>query len=85
MQDVHMKLYPVPYGKSRIQQEEALFNSKLDLNLRMKLVQCYIRSTAVHGAENWKLRKEDHKHLTSFEMWCWRRMEKRNEVQRRAK
>ena len=67
-------------GKSRIQQKEALFTSKLGLNLRMKLVQCYIRSTAVYGAEYWKLRKEEKKYLESFEIWCWRRMEKRNEV-----
>jgi hypothetical protein len=39
-------------------------------------MECYIWSTAVYGAEYWKLRKVDQKHLESFEMWCWRRMEK---------
>jgi hypothetical protein len=29
-----------------------------------------------YGAESWKLRKIDQKYLESFEMWCWRRMEK---------
>jgi len=28
------------------------------------------------GAEAWTLRAADRKHLKSFEMWCWRRMEK---------
>jgi hypothetical protein len=28
------------------------------------------------GAETWALRKVDQKYLESFEMWCWRRMEK---------
>jgi hypothetical protein len=28
------------------------------------------------GAETWTLRKVDLKYLESFEMWCWRRMEK---------
>ena len=44
------------------------------------------------GAETWTLRAVDHKHLESFEMWCWRRMEKiswtdhvRNEVLLRVK
>ena len=27
-------------------------------------------------AETWMLRAVDQKHLESFEMWCWRRMEK---------
>ena len=28
------------------------------------------------GAENLTLQKVDQKYLESFEMWCWRRMEK---------
>jgi hypothetical protein len=44
------------------------------------------------GAETWTLRKVDQKCPESFEMWCWRRMEKiswtdhvRNEVLHRVK
>ena len=28
------------------------------------------------GAETWPLRVVDQKYMESFEMWCWRRMEK---------
>jgi hypothetical protein len=59
----------------------------LDLKLRKKLVNYCIWGTALYGAETWSLRAVDKKHLKSFEMWCWRRMEKiiwtdrvRNEV-----
>ena len=31
---------------------------------------------ALYGAETWTLRAADQKHVGSFEMWCWRRMEK---------
>jgi hypothetical protein len=31
---------------------------------------------ALYGAEAWTLRAADQKHLESFEMWCWRRLEK---------
>ena len=31
---------------------------------------------ALYGAETWTLRAADQKYLESFEMWCWRRMEK---------
>jgi hypothetical protein len=31
---------------------------------------------ALYVAETWTLRAVDQKHLESFEMWCWRRMEK---------
>jgi hypothetical protein len=56
--------------------KRALFTSKLDLNLSKKLVKCYIWSIDVYGTTTWTLRKVDQKYLQSFEMWCWRRMEK---------
>ena len=30
----------------------------------------------LYGSETWTLRAADQKYLESFEMWCWRRMEK---------
>jgi hypothetical protein len=39
-------------------------------------VKCYVWSIALYGAETWTLRAVDQKHLESFEMWCWRRIEK---------
>ena len=56
--------------------KKALFTSTLDLELRKKLVKCYISSIAFYCAETWTLRAVAQKHLKSFEMWCWRRMEK---------
>ena len=39
-------------------------------------MKCYIWSIALHGAETWTLWTVDQKHLESFEMRYWRRMEK---------
>ena len=64
MQDCH--------GKNIICQKKSLFTGKLGLNLRKKLVKC----RTLYGAEIWTLRKVDKKYLESFEMWCWRKMEK---------
>jgi hypothetical protein len=59
--------------KSRVAMTEASYNkdkiiltSKLDLNLTKKLVNLYIWSIAVYGAEAWKLQKVDQKYLESF-------------------
>jgi hypothetical protein len=49
---------------------------KPDLELSKKPVKCYIWSIALYGAETGTLRAVDQKHPESFEMWCWRRMEK---------
>jgi len=62
-------------AKSAFNKKRTLFTSTLDLELRNKLVKCYVWSIALYGAETWTLRAIDQKHLESFEMWCWRRME----------
>ena len=63
-------------AKAAFNKKSTLFTSKLDLNLRKKLVKCYIWSMAFYGAENWTLQATDQKYLESFEMWSWRRLEK---------
>jgi len=65
----------IAMAKAAFGKKGALFTGKLYLELRKKLVKCYIWSIALYGAETWTLRVADQKHLESFEMWCWRRME----------
>jgi hypothetical protein len=55
--------------------KRALFTSKMDLDLRKKVVKCYIWSISLYGAETWTLREVDLKNVESFEVLCWRRME----------
>jgi hypothetical protein len=69
--------------KSRIAVAKVAFNRKktlstspLALNLRKKLAKCYCWKVVFYGAEIWKLRKLHQKYLESFEMLCWRRIEK---------
>jgi hypothetical protein len=63
-------------SKAAFNKKRTLFTSTLNLKLRKKLVKCCIWSIALYGAETWTLRAVDQKHPESFEMWCWRRMEK---------
>ena len=62
--------------KAAFNKKKNLFPSKLDLNLRKKLVKCYVWSMTLYGAETWTLRATNQKRLENFEIWCWRRMEK---------
>ena len=66
----------IAMAKVAFKKKKNLFTSKLDLNFMKKLVKCIVWSMALYGAENWTLRATDQKRLESFEMWCWRRMEK---------
>jgi hypothetical protein len=60
--------------KAAFNKNRTLFTSKVDLELRKKLVKCYIWSVALYGAETWTLQAVDQKNVKSFEMWCWRKM-----------
>jgi len=66
----------VVMAKAIFNKKKALFTSKLNLNVRNKLVKCYIWSTTLYRAETWTLGKVNQKCLESFKIWCWRRMEK---------
>jgi len=63
-------------AKAAINKKRALSTSTPDLKSRKKLVKCYIWSIALYCAETWTLRAVNQRHLESFEMWYWRRMEK---------
>jgi len=46
--------------------KRTLFTSTLDLELRKKVVKCYVWSIALYGAEAWALRAVDQRHLAIF-------------------
>jgi hypothetical protein len=62
------RLHRIALAEAAFNKKKALFTSTLDLELRKKLVKCYIWSIVLHGAETWTLRAVDLKHLESFEM-----------------
>jgi hypothetical protein len=66
----------IAMGKRAFNKKKALVTSKFYLNLRKKLVKCYIWSIALYGAETWTPQEVDQKYVESFEIWCWRRMQK---------
>ena len=53
-------------AKAAFNNKKNHFTSKLDLNLRKKLVKCYVWSMALYGAGTWTLRATDQKRLESF-------------------
>jgi hypothetical protein len=46
--------------------KKTIFTSTLDLEFKKKLVNCYIWSIALYGAETWTLRAVDKKLLENF-------------------
>jgi hypothetical protein len=56
----------ISMAKAAFNKKKNLFTNKLELNLRKKLVKCYIWSIALYGAERWTLGKVDQKYLERF-------------------
>ena len=46
----------------------------MSLAIRKRLVDCYVWSVLLYGAETWTLNAETNKRLNNFEIWCYRRM-----------
>jgi hypothetical protein len=63
-------------AKTEFNRKNSLFANKLDLNLRKKLVKCYIWNIVLFDADSCILRKVDQKYLESFEICCWKWMDK---------
>jgi hypothetical protein len=60
--------YRTATAKAAFNKKRALFTSKMDLQLRKKLVKCYIWNISLYATETWTLRAVDQKHLESFQM-----------------
>jgi hypothetical protein len=66
----------IAMAKAGFKKKKNHFTSILDLNLRKKLIKCYIWNIAFYGAETWPLRQVSQKYLENFKCGAaeeWRR------------
>ena len=79
---IDCKLDPEIEIKARIAQAKSCFerlrpllcDPHLDINIRLKLVKCYVWSVLTYGAETWTLKTTSLNKLEAFEMWTYRRV-----------
>ena len=68
--------------KIRIEKARAVFTKMkrvfcgrdLSLELKVRLMRCYVLSVLFYGVETWTMKKIDIKKIDAFEMWMYRRM-----------
>ena len=64
-------------AKSKFSELSKLLSTRqISLTLRHRLLQCYVFSVFMYGAEAWTFGQEICRKVNSFEMWCFRRMSK---------
>jgi len=56
------------------QMRKILCNLSLNIQIRIRILRCYVLSTFLYGAEAWTLTNASCKRIDAFEMWCYRRM-----------
>lgn len=54
--------------------KKVLCSLSLNLQLRLRVLRCYVFSILYYGAEAWTLTDNTTNRLQSFELWCYRRM-----------
>ena len=64
----------IAMGKAAFMEKKSLLTSKMDLELRKRIMKSTIWSVALYGAETWTMTKDHRNKLEAFEMWLWRRM-----------
>ena len=54
--------------------EKVLKSRNIDLQLRIRVLKCYVMTTLLYGCETWTLSGDMMKQLEAVEMWFLRRM-----------
>ena len=59
-----------------LKMKDVLITKKLSMEIRKKILHCYIMSTLMYAAETWVINLADWKRLEAFELWALRKMMK---------
>lgn len=59
-------------------------NRKISIDTRKRLIRTYVWSTLTYGAETWTVSSAMNDRLSSFEMWCYRRMMRISWIERKT-
>ncbi|VVC38522.1 Reverse transcriptase domain [Cinara cedri] len=59
-------------------------DKSLYLNNKKSLIKTHVWNVATYGFETWVINDTENKKLKAFEMWCWRRMERTNWLERKT-
>ena len=52
-----------------------LFKSRdITLPTKVRLVKAMVFPVVMYGCESWTVKKDEHRRIDAFELWCWRRL-----------
>ena len=54
---------------------DSIFKSRdITLPTKVHLVKAMVFPVVVNGCESWTIKKDEHRRINAFELWCWRRL-----------
>jgi len=66
----------ITMAKNAFMEKKKLLTSKLNMDLKKRIIKSTIWGVALYAAETWTLTETLRKKLEAFESWVWRRMRK---------
>ena len=52
----------------------ALKSSEMALLTKVHIGKAMVFPVIMHGCESWTIKKDEHRRIDAFELWCWRRL-----------
>ena len=62
-------------GRKVMTNLDSIFKSRdITLLTKVRLVKAMVFPAVMYGYESWTVRKDEHRRIDAFELWCWRRL-----------
>ena len=61
-------------GKAAFFKCKELFRRDININLKKRMLDCYVKSVMSYGCESWTYSKTIQNRIDAFQLWCYRRM-----------
>ena len=61
--------------------QSILKSRDITLPTKVHLVKAMVVPVVMYGCESWTIKKVDHQRIDAFELWCWRRLLRYNQLQ----
>ena len=61
-------------GKTAFWKCKELFRRDININLKKRMLDCYVKSVMSYGCESWTYSKTIQNKIDAFQLWCYRRM-----------
>ena len=62
-------------GRKAITNLDSVLKSRdITLPTKVRLVKAMVFPVVMYGYESWTVKKDEHRRIDAFELWCWRRL-----------